>query len=120
MKYKANIIVFLAALALLVAVVFIMPPDPGAGDFENRAMSPMPQLSVSSFFDGSFFKGIDDYMSDATAYRTSMLQFASDFERSFGIGVPGSATLADVSTEDLGLGIIPEVEDEDLLIELPE
>jgi len=120
MKEKLNIAVFLAALALLFVLVVVLPPDDGASDFENRSMAARPGLSVSSFLDGSFFQDIEEYFSDAAAYRTSLLQFAADVEHSYGIRFSGGAIMVDFSVEDLGFGLIPDVDEEDLALPLPD
>lgn len=116
MKEKANILIFLAALVLMFAFVVILPPDKNAPEYENRAMADMPELSVESVFSGGYFDGVEAHLSDTTAYRTSLLQLAADVERSYGLKRPGSAVLVEMSGDDLGVGLLPEVDDEDLYI----
>jgi len=120
MKYKLNILVFLAALAVLFIFVIVLPADPDAPDFENRSMAEKPSFSVKSFLDGSFFNNIEDYLSDAAAYRTSLLHVAADMEQSYGMRISGSAILVDISAADLGLGLIPDEDDEDLYFDMQE
>jgi len=118
MKEKLNIIIFLAALVLLLVVVLILPHDENAQDFENRSMAPMPELNAAAILDGSFFQGIESYLSDSVAYRTGMLQFAAGMEQSYGIRISGSAMMVDTAGEDLGFGLLPEVDDGDLSIDI--
>jgi len=119
MKDKLNITVFLAALALLIVFVFVLPSDPEAPEYENRSMAEMPPLSAAGLLDGSFWDGLESYLSDSAAHRTTLLQIAADMERAYGLRAPG-AVLVDLSESDMGLGLIPDVDDEDLYIEMPD
>ena len=120
MKEKLNILIFISVLALLFVFVIILPADPEAGEYENRAMAEMPLLSFDTLRSGSFFEGIEGYLSDNTAYRTSILQFSADMGQRYGIRAHGGATMVDTSGESLGLGLIPEVDDEDLYLAMPD
>ena len=119
MREKLNIAVFLFSLALLFVFVFMLPADEGASEFENRSLAERPSLSLAALQDGSYFEDLEVYFSDATAYRTTLLQFAADVEQLYGFGSSRGATLVDISGGDLGLGLMPEVDDEDLYIAMP-
>ena len=118
MRDKANIIVFFLALALFIVFVLILPPDPDAPEYENRSMAGMPALTVKNLQDGSFFDDLEAHLSDSTAYRTSLLQFAADLEQNYGVRNSGGAILVDLDGEDLGFGLVPEVDDDDLYIDI--
>ena len=119
MKEKLNILIFISALVALFVFVVILPADPDAGEYENRTMAEMPLLSFDTLRSGSFFEGMEGYLSDNTAYRTSILQFSADIGQSYGIRAHGGATMVDTSGESLGSGLIPDVDDEDLYLEMP-
>ena len=119
MKEKINIAIFILALALLIVFVLVLPPDPEAPDYENRSMTGMPVLSAESLLDGSYCEGVEAHLGDAVAYRTSILQFAAEMEQNYGFRRSGDAILVEMSGDDMGLGLIPETEDEDLYIPLP-
>ena len=119
MREKMNIAVFILALALLIVFVIVLPPDMKAPEYENRSMAEKPVFSIGSLLDGSYGEGVEARLSDAVAYRTSILQFAADMEQKYGVRRPGDAILVEMSGDDLELGLMPETEDEDLYIPLP-
>ena len=120
MNEKINVIIFILALALLFVFAVVLPPDTEASVYENRSMADLPALTKDSFFSGSFFSELEVYLSDATAYRTSILQLSAGLEDGYGIRMPGGAIPVDLSGGDLGIGLIPEVDDEDLYLSMPD
>ena len=120
MNEKVNVAIFILALALLFVFAVALPPDPEASVYENRSMAGLPVLTKDSFFSGSYFSELEVYLSDATAYRTSILQLSAGLEDGYGIRMPGGAIPVDLSGGDLGIGLIPEVDDEELYLSLPD
>jgi len=119
MKEKLNILIFLSALALLFVAVILLPPDSEAPEYENRAMAEMPVLSMDTLRSGGFFNDLETFLSDKTAYRTSLLRFSTGMELVYGVRGSGGAIMVDTPGDGLGLGLIPDVEDEDLYIRAP-
>lgn len=105
MASKTNIILFSAILLLLGAFLFILPPDPDASRYENRAMAGPPAFSVGEFLSGRFSDSLEEYMSDRFAYRTRFLSFSATLENAYGIRL-GGATLVPMDYDDFGTGLV--------------
>lgn len=112
MQYKLNIGLFILSLAVFAVFVIVLPADPRAREFENRAMEPMPQFSVDNVIHGGFFANLESHLLDNTAMRTTWLTFADIAEHSYGIALPGGATMVDFAADDLGIGLTPLLEAE--------
>lgn len=73
-------ILFVSAVLLLLAglsvlTLFFPQTQPGEYDvWENRTLAEKPVLSRASLSDGSYFRGIDDYLSDHLYGRTDILR----------------------------------------------
>ena len=124
MSKKFNIFIFAGALALLGVFLFVLPPDPDAPAYENRVMADLPQFTVNEFFDGTYFNDLEEYLSDSAAHRTAFLNFTHALESAYGIDL-GGPTLVMLNEDDLGMGLIPLLEDDDnwdahALINLPD
>ena len=104
---RLNIAGFLLVIVLCFAVVVILPKDPGAEAAENRSMTPWPELTSHGLTSGQFFKDIENYLLDNTAFRTRFLDFASNIELFYGLPTTGGATMVDFSSDDLGYGLTP-------------
>ncbi|MCL2373253.1 MAG: DHHW family protein [Defluviitaleaceae bacterium] len=104
---KLNVFMGLLTVAVLAVFVLIMPKDPQASEFENRAMKTMPAFSFDSFISREFFTGLESYLLDNTSFRTHLLTFSGIVERSYGVVLPGGAMMVDFAAEDLGLGLVP-------------
>lgn len=107
MGSKVNIIFSILALALFAVFVLVLPTDPNAETFENRAMEQRPQFSPSNVISGEFFKSLESYLLDNIALRTTWLTFANIVEHSYGLHIAGGARMVDFSSYDLGIGLTP-------------
>jgi len=107
MAEKLNILLSLAALAVLSVFVFILPTDEAASEFENRAMGTFPEPSFKSYLSGELSRGYEDFLIDNTASRTLWLTFAQIAENAYGINMRG-ATMVEFDLDDLGIGLIPD------------
>jgi len=115
MQSKLNIVFSIIALAILAAFVLVLPPDPEAEVFENRAMESFPEFSPGNVISGDFFKGLESYLLDNTAFRTRFLTFSNIVEHSYGLNLAGGAMMVDFASEDLGIGLTP-LEEEFLFV----
>jgi len=107
MRQKLNITLAILALVAFVIVVFALPPDPMASEFENRAMQAFPPFSPGSVVRGEFFPDLESYLLDNTSFRTSFLTFSSIADNSFGISPSGGGMMVDFGSDDLGIGLTP-------------
>jgi hypothetical protein len=107
MQNKLNICLSFLALVVFTVFVLVLPPDPGAEVFENRAMESFPQFSVNRFIGGYFFERLELYLLDNTAFRTNFLTFSGIVEHSYGINLTGGAMMVDFGSDDLGIGLVP-------------
>lgn len=107
MAWRMNILLSIAALAVLSIFVFILPTDETASGFENRAMESFPVISVENFISGELSRGYEAFLIDNTANRTLWLTFAQIAESSYGINRQG-ATMVEFDLDDLGIGLIPD------------
>ena len=107
MQNKLNIALFIISIIIFATLVLILPPDPQAEAFENRAMERMPQFSAYNVVHGGFFANLESYLLDNTAMRTNWLTFADIAAHSHGITLPGGAMMIDFAADDLGIGLTP-------------
>jgi len=112
MQYKLNICLFIISLVIFAAFVLVLPPDPQAEAFENRAMERRPQFSTYNVVHGGFFANLESYLLDNTAMRTTWLTFTDIAAHSYGIALPGGAMMVDFAANDLGIGLAPLLETE--------
>ncbi len=63
-----------AALALTLGVGIFLLPVKERSEQENRALAPLPSLSVSSVLDGSFFDSLSAFYSDHVPLREHMIR----------------------------------------------
>ena len=73
---KINIIVFVATIFIGGILFYILPKKAIAED-EKRVLSPFPEFTVSSFFEGKYTDSIDKYYADNFVFRDGFLNFAS-------------------------------------------
>jgi len=105
--HKLNIAIFLTALVVFAVLILILPSDPHAPAFENRVMESFPSVYAQNFISGEFFGGLESYLLDNAAFRTNLLTFGNIVEHSYGIRLPGGATVVDFDAKDLGYGLAP-------------
>ena len=73
---KASQLVFLVILALVFVTVPVLTVL-GHGRisyYEQRVLAPLPELTRESVLDGSFFTGLDSFLSDHFGGRDSLLR----------------------------------------------
>ncbi len=77
------------AMILIVAVVAILlvvvKRESGMTEHDNRELAEFPELTVESWFDGSFTSGVTEYYTDTIPYREDLVSFSSKFNKLFGI-----------------------------------
>jgi len=108
---KANIFLALIGLVVITVLVLALPSDPNAEEFENRAMYNFPAVSATEVISGNFFTGLENFLLDNTAFRTTWLTFSSIAENSYGLNFGGTAQMVDFAGADLGIGLVPLVEE---------
>lgn len=70
MKY-VSVLLFFVMMAVFLLITIIRQKDEFSEN-ENRSLAQAPNFSVSSFFDESFMKDTDKYISDHFAFRNSL------------------------------------------------
>ena len=95
MTYKLEMqFINVVAIVLIIAVISIMlivvKRESGMSEHDNRELAKFPELTVESWFDGSFTSGITDFYTDTIPYREDMLTFSSKFSQLFGLKLGGA------------------------------
>jgi len=89
--------------------MFVLPSDPDASRFENRAMADAPNFSIEEFLSGRYFDDLEEYLSDSFAFRTGFLALSAKMESAYGIDI-GGAAMVSIDFADLGMGLIADPE----------
>ena len=116
MIHKWHIACFAAAFALLIAFIFILPDDPEASAYENRAMAGKPVLSAKGVLSGEYSNALEAYLSDRVADRTALLAFSELLGKAYGVRL-GGATMVTIDDGGFGMGLLPDPLDDDLYME---
>ncbi len=74
------VIPFLAVLAALTVVSFIIPLRPTVSEIEKRELAKFPAFSLEALADGSYFDDISTWYSDTFPGRESWLRLATDIQ----------------------------------------
>lgn len=81
--------IMLALVALLfAAVAFInifQPERPTESAAEKRKLATMPEFSISSVLDGSYFNGFTKFISDTFVERDKLISYAGSFKTLYGV-----------------------------------
>ena len=87
MKKLKIVCVFTVAVAVLAVSLFniFWQDRPTVSERENRSLASFPQFSFQSLADGSFFAGIDEYVSDNFIGREFLVDVAKKTESFHGI-----------------------------------
>ena len=72
----------LAAMCILGIMWFLRPTE---SVLEKRELAKWPKFTLASFWDGSFFSGIDAWYSDTYPAREEMISAQKDMEGHYGI-----------------------------------
>lgn len=91
--YKLSAILFCSLLAVFFLLTVVLPPDERAVITENRNMAEFPALSAGSLNDGSFVRGIEDYLSDRTALRSYLIEASRGVTELYGIKSSGPSVV---------------------------
>lgn len=100
-----NVIAMLLIIIIIAVMLIVVRRESGVSEHDNRELAAFPELSVSSWFDGSFTSGITDYYTDTIPYRESLLGFSSKFSKLYGLSFGGGdrvvqhGNVGDVETE---------------------
>ena len=128
MKKLKIVCVFTVAVAVLAVSLFniFWQDRPTVSERENRSLASFPQFSFQSLADGSFFAGIDEYVSDNFIGREFLVDVAKKTESFHGISallpdneenvvfIPSKTSQTSLSpedgetTENVGVGEIPD------------
>ncbi len=77
---------FVGVLTVIGTLNFMLHTNNSVSRDENRILAQMPNLSSSSYFDGSYTIGIDDFLRDQFFVRKSCIKFSKKMERLRGFG----------------------------------
>ena len=81
MKNKIFFIMFITVWILIVIINFIWPKQVFSEE-ENRMLATIPRFSFSSFVNGDYLNGVNDYINDHFAFRNIYLKLNSFWETS--------------------------------------
>jgi len=98
-------ILFVLALVLLIVLLFLLPPDPAASNFENRVMASPPGFNAEDVLSGKFSNDLEAFLADSIAFRTAFLRLSTTMVNAYGMRL-GGPTLVDVDFGDLGAGLV--------------
>lgn len=75
-KYRrVQVVAFFVVLYVLAVVGLMIPLRPTESENEKRELTPFPAFTLASFWDGSFFKGIDLWFSDTFPFRETLISW---------------------------------------------
>ena len=74
------LIILFGAFLLSFSLLFILMPDRGFSEQENRYLSALPRFSFSSLFSGSFTEDFESYMSDQFPFRDRWITLKAALE----------------------------------------
>lgn len=110
MKKTANILLIIAFFAFLFAAMAatVLLPKGETSYFENRALASQPTLSRESVLSGTYFTGVENYLKDAAAGRTTLMRFHTKYELFRNVKVLKTPVVNDiVVTDDALLPLYP-------------
>ena len=70
---KASFAFLVALLIIISAINIFSPKNKTISERENRSLSKFPEISVKSLFNGTYFRGIEDWFSDNFVMRDELL-----------------------------------------------
>ena len=80
-----KVTVFFGVLLLLSLIGLLWFARPSASTLEKRELTKFPKLTWSSFWDGSFFSGLDKWYADTYPLRESMIGAEQRLKNAYGI-----------------------------------
>jgi len=87
-------LVLVAAVFYAVAVLNIFQTErPKVSELEKRELAQMPELTASSLLDGSFFKGVEAFVSDTFYKRNELVTISKKIQLLFGVEMDNSFVL---------------------------
>jgi len=102
MKHKLKVFIFCAVLALF-PLGTALTPRKYMSFYENRKLAEFPPFTRESLFEGSYFKGVEDYISDQFLARNVLLKLNTAKEMALGSPIVNDIVL----TPDCLLPYIP-------------
>jgi len=79
-KYHLNVILFLLILGVFALLNLFQTDRPTVSQLENRALKAKPALTLSTLFDGSYLKDLEEYYADTFVFRETWVRLANDLE----------------------------------------
>lgn len=80
-KRTTIISIIISVLFFVFVALNLMTPSKDFSETENRALSPMPQISLNDIFNGSFMSGFENYVTDKFILRDFFVSFKAYAER---------------------------------------
>ena len=80
-----KVTVFFGVLLLLSLIGLLWFARPSSSTLEKRELTKFPKLTWSSFWDGSFFSGLDKWYADTYPLRESMIGAEQRLKNAYGI-----------------------------------
>lgn len=90
--------VIIVALAIIFSLYFLERSS-GYSEHEKRMLYEFPELTVESYFDGSFTKGVSDYFTDTVPNREKLKLLCNRFKGLLGFSVDGNAIVGNSGAE---------------------
>ncbi|MBQ7354765.1 MAG: hypothetical protein IJW62_04510 [Clostridia bacterium] len=105
--FRIQRLLFSILLIVFCLIGLMIPLRPTESEAEKRKLTEFPQLSWSSFWDGSFFSELETWYADTYPLRESMIELNGRFESLFGnreeqiVGdISGGDTVPDVEKDE--------------------
>lgn len=95
MSYKLemqfiNVVAMLLIIAVIAVMLIVVKRENGMSEHDNRELAQFPELTVESWFDGSFTSGVTNFYTDTIPYREDLLTFSSKFSQLYGLKLGGA------------------------------
>ncbi|MCI7768070.1 MAG: DHHW family protein [Oscillospiraceae bacterium] len=98
---RVSIIIFLAVLFFTgLCLVFLKRPD--FSESEKRELAKKPELTLQSYFDGSFADKFTEYFSDTVPFREDIVELCAEYNNLKGISTPKFYGNVNVVADDEG------------------
>lgn len=98
---RVTIIIFIAVLFFTgLCLVFLKRPD--FSESEKRELAKKPELTVKSYFDGTFASEFTAYFSDTVPFREKIVELSAKFNNAKGISAPKFYGNVNVVADDEG------------------
>lgn len=76
-RHILNILLFIAGITIITLLNILQPERKTISEMENRTLSPMPEFTIDSFFEGSFTSQFEEFWKDTFIFREEMVEISA-------------------------------------------